>query len=491
MGTKVFSLPKVHTLVIILCVLIALILGTVGFLAYRTFFTPLLAGTELGGVDLSGLSAYEARQVMEETLDSTLYSQALTIELPEETLSLTPADSGVKVDLTKALRTLLHAESAQALSLEPYMTVKETAIRQQLDAYAAQYDTTLVQPTWSLEGDVPPLGTDKYAAENPCPTIVVQMGVPELHLDVDGIYAEILDCYLHAVTLCQEGKYAISPVVEPEKLPQVPDAQILYTQFAKEAVNDSLDMETFGLVHGAYGLSFDRSSSQAQMDAAAYGDTLTFPLEYVAPEVMGEATYYQDVLGYCETKHTTNENRNTNLRLICETLDGFILQPGEEFSFNGVVGERTKEKGYMPAPAYSGDRLVDSVGGGVCQGSTTLYNAVLLADLEVVNRVCHGAKVSYVKLGLDASVNWGTTDFQFRNNFNFPIKIQAELSDGYMKMKIIGTDEKDYYIKMEATQGEDEEAIYARSYKCKYSKETDELLSRETEAFSTYYKNIG
>ena len=174
----------------------------------------------------------------------------------------------------------------------------------------------------------------------------------------------------------------------------------------------------------------------------------------------------------------------------CDALNGLVLQPGETFSMNETLGERTLERGYKPAPAYSGNRLVNSPGGGVCQGSTTLYNCVLLADLEVVFRACHGAKVGYVPLGLDAAINYLTTDFQFRNNFNFPIRIKAWLEDGYMKMQILGTDEKDYYIKMETGSGEDEIAIYARSYKCKYDKETDELISREIEAFSTYYKDI-
>ena len=104
---------------------------------------------------------------------------------------------------------------------------------------------------------------------------------------------------------------------------------------------------------------------------------------------------------------------------------------------NDVLGERTVERGYKPAPAYSGNRLVNSPGGGVCQGSTTLYNCVLLADLEVVFRACHGAKVGYVPLGLDCAINYLTTDFQFKNNFHFPIQIRAGMEDGYSWYKEI------------------------------------------------------
>ena len=138
------------------------------------------------------------------------------------------------------------------------------------------------------------------------------------------------------------------------------------------------------------------------------------------------------------------------------------------------------------------DPEVIAIGGGVCQGSSTLYNCVLLADLEVVTRSCHGATVAYLPLGLDAAVNWGTTDFQFRNNFHFPVKIEAETTVDLVKMRILGTDEKDYYIEM--TSGYDdsrEDVIYAVSYKNKYSKETGELISKDREAFSTYYRNVG
>ena len=196
------------------------------------------------------------------------------------------------------------------------------------------------------------------------------------------------------------------------------------------------------------------------------------------------------MLGAYETRHTNDKNRNTNLQIQCDTLNGLVLQPGETFSMNGVLGERTTEKGYMPAPGYSGNRLVNTPGGGVCQGTTTLYNCVLLADLEVVFRACHGVRVGYVPLGLDAAVNFLTTDFQFKNNFHFPIQIRAWMEDEHVKMQILGIDEKDYYIKMETGSGEDEYAYYARSYKCKYDKETNELISRDIETFSTYYKDI-
>ena len=470
------------------CILILIL----GFLIWRAFFCPMAEGVSIGGVDLSGLSAAKARKALSDTLDQTLYAQPLTVELPESALVLPPEE--VSVNTAKAVRDALHLSSEDAdrsLSLLPYLTVQEETIRERLSAYAQSYDTTLTQPTWVLEGDAPALGTDAFDENASLQTLVVTVGIPELHLDINETYGNILAAYNNAISLIRENAFTVTPEVQPETLPDPVDADILFEEFSVEAVNDSLNRETFGFIHGAYGLTFDKAALETALSEAAYGETIRLSMEAVAPAVMGENTYYQDVLGEYQTKHTDNANRNNNLAMLCAALDGHVVQPGEEFSFNGVVGERTAERGYMPAPAYSGNRLVDQVGGGVCQGSTTLYNCVLLADLEVVFRACHGAKVSYVPLGLDASVNWLTTDFKFKNNWNFPIKLQAEVSDGYVKMKILGTDEKDYYIKMTAGQGEDDVAWYARSWKNKYDKKTDELISKETEAFSTYYKDIG
>ena len=164
------------------------------------------------------------------------------------------------------------------------------------------------------------------------------------------------------------------------------------------------------------------------------------------------------------------------------------MQPGEEFSYNATLGQRTRENGYLPAGAYSGTALVQSVGGGICQGSSTLYLACLYADLEIVFRINHGYTSTYIDPGLDATVNWGGPDYQFRNNTHFPIQLKAEVSDGYMKMWILGTEERDYYVKMdtEVTYGAD--TIYAKSYKCKYDRQTDELISRELEARSNYMR---
>ena len=138
------------------------------------------------------------------------------------------------------------------------------------------------------------------------------------------------------------------------------------------------------------------------------------------------------------TQTTKDNNRNTNIKLSAEAISGITVQPGETFSFNAATGERTAAKGYKEAPAISGGQSKDEVGGGVCQTSSTLFNAVARADLEIVERHAHAWPSHYIEKGFDATVNWPGLDFKFKNNTNQPIFIVAGYSNRKITVNIYG-----------------------------------------------------
>lgn len=508
MKTQSQSVFRKYLVLFIICgVLLALLLGMGGYLLITALLDPydcrILNNVSIAGVQVGGMTRKEATEAVEAATLDTYTQNDMVIVLPEQTLRLSPADTGASLNIKQVIKAayaygregteeenLAAYEASQnteyALSLEPYLGVDESYIRSALEDYAKAYNIAYTDAAFQLEGEKPQLQADLFDPEAEAQTLVVTIGTPRVELDIDAVMEQVRAAY-------NENRFEVTvEEIAPLATPEGPDLAAMHEQLTTAAVDCSLNMETYQYVPGTYGYTFDLEAAQTMADNAVYGETIRIPMETVRAEILGDEVYFRDILGYCETKHNTNENRNNNLRLLCEALDGMILQPGEEFSYNEALGERTAERGYLPAPAYSGDRLVDSIGGGVCQGSTTLYNCVLLADLEVVERLCHGARVSYVPLGLDATVNWGTTDFKFRNSANFPIMIRAEVSEGYVKMWLMGTDEKDYYIVM--TSGYDDSNpgyIYAVSYKNKYDKVTNELISKEREAFSTYYTDIG
>lgn len=132
------------------------------------------------------------------------------------------------------------------------------------------------------------------------------------------------------------------------------------------------------------------------------------------------------------TQTTSNSNRNTNVKLSAGAINGKTVLPGETFSFNQATGQRTAEKGYLPAAAIAGGQSIDEIGGGVCQTSSTLFNAAARANLEIVTRSPHAWPSNYVEKGMDATVNWPNLDFKFKNNTDWPIFIVAY----YEKQKV-------------------------------------------------------
>ena len=161
--------------------------------------------------------------------------------------------------------------------------------------------------------------------------------------------------------------------------------------------------------------------------------------EVIEPETSGD--YLRNYLCLVSTTTSTtsgNENRNTNIRLICESINGLVLQPGEQFDFNKHVGQRTEEKGYKEAHGIFNGDMRDELGGGICQANTMLYQSVTKADLQVDERKNHTIPSTYVDKGTDATVTWESPNFKFTNNTDYPIAIHAWYKDRKVTVEIYG-----------------------------------------------------
>ncbi|MGM0470765.1 MAG: VanW family protein [Bacillota bacterium] len=160
----------------------------------------------------------------------------------------------------------------------------------------------------------------------------------------------------------------------------------------------------------------------------------------------------KEISSYSTKFNTDQENRSYNIKLASQKINGTLLQPGEVFSFNQVVGERTLTAGFKKAPELVNQELVMGVGGGVCQVSSTLYNAVLLGVLAVVERQNHSRPVDYVSLGRGATVYNDYLDFKFKNNFDNPVMILSQVHHGQLQVKIMGKSIEDYRVEIATSQ---------------------------------------
>ena len=216
----------------------------------------------------------------------------------------------------------------------------------------------------------------------------------------------------------------------------------------KKAKNGSIDK--FDAASGKFvfageenGFAIDQDKLAADISQALkdkkFDAKITATGSDVAPEISAASAKekYKTISSFT-TNTTANQNRNTNVRLAAEAINGTVIKPGQEFSFNGTVGQRTEAKGYKGAAAYNNGEVVQEIGGGVCQVSTTLYNEVIKAGLKISSRRSHTFEPSYVTPGRDATVSWDQPDFKFINNSSTAIGLRASYADQKVTVSVYG-----------------------------------------------------
>ena len=248
--------------------------------------------------------------------------------------------------------------------------------------------------------------------------------------------------------------------------PALPNFEQIYAQVCVEPAN-AYYSEDYEVIPETVGVSFGVEDAVQRWQAAALGEEVVIPLVITQPEYTAEmlrSLLFRDVLGARMTYYSgSTSERVNNIRLAASKIDGMILLPGESFSYNESVGQRTQEAGFQYADAYSDGQVVPELGGGICQVSSTLYSAALYARLKILSRTNHYFKVGYLDYGMDATVSWGQPDFKFRNDRELPIKLAAYLNEdeNALVIEIWGTDFDGIRVQLY----HEDEAIYDEQYR--------------------------
>ncbi|MFT8391858.1 MAG: VanW family protein [Sporolactobacillus sp.] len=247
---------------------------------------------------------------------------------------------------------------------------------------------------------------------------------------------------------------AIHPrdVTMPDGGPPVLDSgrfQALILQIARQVEKRPIDAiigSSGAIIPEKSGQRLNQSAFRTQFSRAFYSSGLrrvTVPLLATQPRVDGELLgriRTKQVSSYATRFNSANSSRSYNIQLASEALNNHVVFPGETFSFNQTVGPRTAAKGYKKAKIIVRGEYSEGLGGGICQVSSTLFNAVDEAGLRVTQRFSHSKRVSYVPPGRDATVSWYGPDFRFTNNYNQPILIRAHAANGWMTLALYSSD---------------------------------------------------
>ena len=495
------------TLCVVLSVL-ALVMGCFMIACFGSLFDSFLpmGNVTVGNTSLRGMTKQQAKQALS-AMQQEYLEKPMVIRVLDSSVELTGEEAKIVFDVNEAVNAAFRNPGDGKLELLPYLQMDTNAAKAAVDELGAIFNTSFQESVWTVEGSLPSLAPDAEDAEGK--VLVIKKGIPQYGLDTDKLYEQVMAAY---------NAYQFQVVGECSTLePELPDLEALLQEHYVAPVDAVMD-KNFTIQPESYGYGFDLEDATAKLGNLPYGQTLSIPFTRIPAEVTAEAllgTLYTDVLGEFQTPYEgdDNNNRNTNLALACAAINDVVLLPGEEFSYNATLGERTAAAGYKPAGSYVNGLTVDTIGGGICQVSSTLYYCTLLADLKIIERWPHGFISNYTDPGMDASVSWPNADLHFANNTSYPIKIVAYRANGNVTVKILGTDTKDYYVEMHyrITSTDPYETIYEEyppdneknyhdgqvlispytgykvlAYKHKYSKADGSLISSTLESTNEY-----
>ena len=439
-----------------------------------------LPNVRLDGIELGGLTKAQAAARLEETGWEERVSGEMTVKIPGEvSFKLGYVSSGVRLSAEKAVE----AAYAYGRSNNPFVTlfnyIKANIIPGEVDLSRGpvneeyirgniQRGITLMERATASSGHK----LDMEKAE-----LRMVKGAGAIKLDEQALYEAVVQALKAGAAELSGEEYTL-PIERP-------DFNKLYAELAVEPVDAYFD-ENFEVVPEVIGCSFDVKAAEKLWDAAALGDEIVIPLTITKPENNAEslrAMLFRDKLGGQTTYYTwSSANRIGNIRLAAEKINGLVLMPGDVFSFNETVGQRTEEAGFRLAGAYNDGQVVEAIGGGICQVSSTLYCAQMYAQLKTSYRVNHYFKVDYLDYGLDATVSWKNPDYKFTNSRDYPVKIVAFLDEenSALTIEIWGTELDGSYVQLRQTS----EPVYDEKW-------TDTLIGYSVRAYRDIYDANG
>ena len=429
---------------LVLLVLVAVLLWGTILVRSDTVFPHV----HVAGVSVGGLRRSAAIGEVRETLEGK-YDRTFEVRLPDRTLEFAPDDVNVDIDVEEAVEIAVEYGRSDGAFMAAINYIR-FAVQKRVDvpdlSMAMELDREYIEDTVKLTAkDVhaDSVNTEVSVEDN---EITIVKGCPGVFLDEELLVDAIVTAFERCELEPMQWQYSEVPYLEA-------DMQTIFNSVATLEEDAYYDEENREVVEEVVGLRFDPEKEAAKLAKLDYGQTMTIVMEEAVPEVTAESIneeMFGDKLESRSSPYVNNPNRTENLRIACEAINGTILNPGDVFSFNETVGERTEERGFKPATIYGGDgESVDGVGGGICQVASTIYYTTLYMNLEQVMREPHMYRVTYVPLGMDATVYWDSgLDYKFRNTLSNPIKIQANVDGGYVNITFWGIKENDNYVVM-------------------------------------------
>lgn len=425
--------PIIYVLIAFLSIII-IVLSII--ICYNIFYKKIFSNIYISGIDVSNLTKEEAINKLNSELENVL-NQEIVIKYEDKESKIKPSDIGVVYNVEDVVEEAYRVgrignvfenniNMVKTFFTDTNLDLQYEYEEEKLDNFIAEINsqfTSLVPSSYEILED----------------KVIIKKGTRGIEIKADVLKESLLESINNrSFEPIQVGVI----VSEPAAI----DIEKIHDEVYKAPVDAYYTTDPFEIHESEDGLDFAISLDEAKALLETEQEQYEIKLKVLKPSVTTDQIgneAFPDLLATCTTTYITSKvGRTTNLKLASSKINGYVLMPGETFSYNDVVGERTVEAGFQMAGVYSNGQEVEGLGGGICQISSTLYNIAVKSNLEIVERENHLFLTGYLPAGQDATVVYGSIDFKFKNTRNYPVKIVSTVDGGYVTMKMYGLKEE-------------------------------------------------
>ena len=431
---------KIIPIIIIGIIFVAIIIFSTIFALININNTNIVSGVKINGIDVAGLSREEAKEKIDSIYNEKKQKDIL-LKYEDYDATINPELIDTKYDTDRAIEEAISIGKSGNIIVNNYnilfaiigkkdikvnIEINEDETKKTIESIGSNIPGAVVEPDYYIEED----------------KLIITKGKAGLKIDTDNLVEKIKE-NLKDINVNQE--FIEIPVINKE--PEQINIEKIHEEVYKEVQDAYYTKDPFTIHPEVEGVDFNIEEAEKilQEDKEQYEIPLTITKPKVTTAQIGSEAFPNLLATYSTKYDGGNTDRTTNLRIACQKINDKVILPGETFSYNKALGERSAATGYKNAKVYENGQVVDGIGGGICQISSTLYNSVLMSNMEIVERRNHQFVTSYTPAGRDATVVYGMTDFKFKNTRTYAVKIKASCSNGIATVSIYGIKEENEY----------------------------------------------
>ena len=429
------SKKKIITILICAIILVVAIFASTGFALFNINNTKIISNISIEGIEVGGLTKKEAEQKILEKIEKNV-EQNIIVKTNDFEYQFQLSQIEAKYDTNKAI------EDAYSIGRDGNIfknnfeifkrKIKNKNIEVGIDYNQELLDNIINEIAVKIPGAVE---KPSYCIEDK--KLTITKGKAGNTINKEKFKEEVIK----RLELEKQNEPIELEIINVE--PEAIDIDKIYSEVHKEAKNAYYTKDPFQVYPHVDGVDFDLEAAREMLkeDKEEYVIDLKITTPEITTNKIGSEAF-PDLLSTFSTKYdASNTPRTTNLKLAMNKLNGVVVSPGETFSYNKTLGKRTAEAGYREAGGFAGGRVVQTLAGGICQISSTLYDAVVYANLEIVERHNHMFLAGYVGAGKDATVVYGAYDFKFKNTRKYPIMLKTSIGSGVARIDVFGIKE--------------------------------------------------